>query len=114
MEAASPYFETFYGPVMELETCSKVVWEILVSEKDNKRLISSVFTEEVIKAMFNLDMESLAGPDGLPGDMFQEMWGAIKNDMWRAVKGIFDKERAVNINQTNIYANTRGKRGRRF
>lgn len=61
----------------------------LVTQEDNAQLMRPVSMEEVKTAVFALDPESAAGPDGYSGRFYQACWEIISPDLLTAVQEFF-------------------------
>ncbi|KAL2506264.1 Uncharacterized protein Adt_21885 [Abeliophyllum distichum] len=61
----------------------------LVSEEDNLQLNRIPTLAEVREAIFSMDPDSVAGPDGFSSHFFQECWDIISDDVFQAVLDFF-------------------------
>ncbi|XP_031122605.1 uncharacterized protein LOC116025505 [Ipomoea triloba] len=72
------------GYEMALETISNAL-----SDDDIKMLTSTVSRQEVKEAVWDLDPDSAAGPDGFSGSFYRSCWDTIHNDVYMAVLDFF-------------------------
>ncbi|XP_057779485.1 uncharacterized protein LOC130998068 [Salvia miltiorrhiza] len=63
--------------------------DLVITEEQNKGLVSIPDDTEITAAVFSLDGNSSPGPDGFSGLFFQNCWSLIKNDVIKAVKSFF-------------------------
>ncbi|KAL2543444.1 DNAse I-like superfamily protein [Abeliophyllum distichum] len=61
----------------------------LVSDEDNLQLNRTPTLAEVREAIFSIDPDSVAGPDGFSSHFFQECWDIISDDVFQAVLDFF-------------------------
>ncbi|KAL2532961.1 DNAse I-like superfamily protein [Abeliophyllum distichum] len=61
----------------------------LVSDEDNLQLNRIPTLAEVREAIFSIDPDSVAGPDGFSSHFFQECWDIISDDVFQAVLDFF-------------------------
>ncbi|KAL2476812.1 DNAse I-like superfamily protein [Abeliophyllum distichum] len=61
----------------------------LVSDEDNLQLNRTPTLAEVREAIFSIDPDSVAGPDGFSSHFFQECWDIISDDVFQAVLNFF-------------------------
>ncbi|KAL2498245.1 Uncharacterized protein Adt_23795 [Abeliophyllum distichum] len=61
----------------------------LVSDEDNLQLNRIPTLAEVREAIFSIDPDSVAGPDGFSSHFFQECWDIISDDIFQAVLDFF-------------------------
>ncbi|KAL2491396.1 Uncharacterized protein Adt_27024 [Abeliophyllum distichum] len=61
----------------------------LVSDEDNLQLNRIPTLAEVGEAIFSIDPDSVAGPDGFSSHFFQECWDIISDDVFQAVLDFF-------------------------
>ncbi|KAL2532641.1 Uncharacterized protein Adt_05992 [Abeliophyllum distichum] len=61
----------------------------LVSNEDNLQLNRIPTLAEVREAIFSIDPDSVAGPDGFSSHFFQECWDIISDDVFQAVLDFF-------------------------
>ncbi|KAF3773305.1 putative ribonuclease H protein [Nymphaea thermarum] len=68
-----------------------------VSESDNSHLLQPISEEEVTVAVWSLDKDSAAGPDGFPNYFYQECWVMVR---WieRVMKCVSSVSYAVLVN----------------
>nr|XP_027103174.1 uncharacterized protein LOC113724473 [Coffea arabica] len=62
---------------------------LLVSPHQNASLIQMVTPEKVRDAVFGLDSDSAAGPDGFSGLFFKHCWDIVATDIFKAVQEFF-------------------------
>ncbi|XP_060211737.1 uncharacterized protein LOC132639298 [Lycium barbarum] len=60
----------------------------MVSEEENNFLIEEASHEEVKRAVFDIDPNSSAGPDGFNGFFFQKTWDIVGDDLVNMVKAV--------------------------
>lgn len=61
----------------------------LITNEENKAMVRMPDTEEVKKAVFYLSGNSVTGPDGYIGKVFQKCWDIVTDNLFRAVKAFF-------------------------
>ncbi|KAL2481397.1 Uncharacterized protein Adt_34363 [Abeliophyllum distichum] len=61
----------------------------LVSDEDNLQLNRIPTLAEVREAIFSIDPDSVAGPDGFSSHFFQKCWDIISDDVFQAVLDFF-------------------------
>ncbi|KAH6815712.1 hypothetical protein C2S51_020532 [Perilla frutescens var. frutescens] len=61
----------------------------LISDVQRNALVSIPSHVEVKNAVFSLDPNSAAGPDGFTGKFFQEAWEILEKDVYNAVEEFF-------------------------
>ncbi|VFQ83659.1 unnamed protein product [Cuscuta campestris] len=61
----------------------------LITEHDNQVILQLPIEEEIKSAMWHLNPNSSAGPDGFNGEFFRYFWDTIKMDMVSAVQEFF-------------------------
>ncbi|VFQ75956.1 unnamed protein product [Cuscuta campestris] len=61
----------------------------LVTEEDNHMLVAQPDLEEIKNAVFALDPNSAAGPDGFTGQFYQSCWSIINKEVFQMVQGFF-------------------------
>ncbi|KAF3773289.1 Transposon TX1 uncharacterized protein, partial [Nymphaea thermarum] len=104
MEAASSFFDAF----MNEDGATRDIMEgiadgKMVSEEENATLLNPVTMEEVKQAVFGLDEDSAAGPDGFANDFYQIMWPTIQHHIHLAINNFFTCGKFVkSINRTNV------------
>ncbi|KAF3777909.1 hypothetical protein EJ110_NYTH32946 [Nymphaea thermarum] len=102
MEATTSFFDAF----MNEDGATRDIMEgiadgKMVSEEENDTLLSPVTMEEVKQAVFGLDEDSAAGPDGF--DFYQIMWPTIQHHIHLAISNFFSCGKFVkSINRTNL------------
>nr|XP_016507263.1 PREDICTED: uncharacterized protein LOC107824954 [Nicotiana tabacum] len=64
-----------------------------ITEEDNIFLITIPTTEEVKEAIFSLNLNSAAGPDGFNGCFYHLCWDIISNDVVNMVQAFFEGQR---------------------
>ncbi|VFQ77313.1 unnamed protein product [Cuscuta campestris] len=62
---------------------------LLVDDSINTTLTKFPTEEEVKEAVWSLDPDSSAGPDGFTGDFYRQGWDTIKEDVIKAVQEFF-------------------------
>ncbi|VFQ82836.1 unnamed protein product, partial [Cuscuta campestris] len=60
-----------------------------ITDEDNQQLVASPSLEEVKDAVFSLNPNSAAGPDGFTGHFFQKCWDIIHLEIFAMVCGFF-------------------------
>ncbi|KAF3779601.1 Transposon TX1 uncharacterized protein [Nymphaea thermarum] len=74
-----------------------------VTDDENEQLLKPILEEEVTAAMWSLDKDSAAGPDGFPNFFYQECWAMVSTDVVKAVQDFFTSGRIVrSVNETMI------------
>ncbi|KAF3792602.1 Transposon TX1 uncharacterized protein [Nymphaea thermarum] len=74
-----------------------------VTDDDNEQLLKPILEEEVTAAMWSLDKDSAAGPDGFPNYFYQECWTMVNTDVVKAVQDFFTSGKIVrSVNETMI------------
>jgi hypothetical protein len=68
------------GNVFELDPD---LWsaEEKVTEQENEELTKPFLEEEIRDALFQMERNKAAGPDGLPIEFFQKYWEFMKSDI---------------------------------
>ncbi|VFQ82564.1 unnamed protein product [Cuscuta campestris] len=61
----------------------------LITEHDNQAILQLPIEEEIKSAIWHLNPNSSAGPDGFNGEFFRYFWDTIKMDMVSAVQEFF-------------------------
>ena len=61
----------------------------LVTDLDNSKLMEPPTMDEVKKAVFSMDGESLAGSDGFTGRFFTFAWEVVAEDVHRTILSFF-------------------------
>jgi hypothetical protein len=84
LKLATKYYKELFGPgdgnMFDLDPNLWLVEENVAMSKNDH--LTSPFSEKVIKsALFQMERNKAAGPDGMPIEFFQARWGFIKSDM---------------------------------
>ncbi|XP_057803315.1 uncharacterized protein LOC131018618 [Salvia miltiorrhiza] len=72
-------------------TAIEAVIDHMVSDDQNLMLVRIPDDEEITAAVFDLDANSAAGPDGFTGKNFHVCWQTIKVDIWKAARAFFTR-----------------------
>jgi hypothetical protein len=92
LKHATSYYNGLFGPgegnAMDVDPS---LWsaENKVTEQENVELIKPFSEEEIKFAIFQMDKNKAAGPDGLPIEFFQVCWPIIKKDMMNLFKDFY-------------------------
>lgn len=57
----------------------------IVTDEENQGLYKYPEEEEIKQAIFSIDSNSSAGPDGFNGHFYQDTWECIKRDVYNLV-----------------------------
>jgi hypothetical protein len=81
---ATDYYKMLFGPrngdAFDLDPGLWLAEEMVTSEKNH--ILTKSFQEEEIKlALFQMEKNKVASPDGLPIEFYQTCWGFIKEDI---------------------------------
>lgn len=60
-----------------------------MTEEDNKKLMKEPTLEEIKEAVFSMNPNSAAGPDGFCGVFYQSCWEVTKEDFCSIMKSFF-------------------------
>ncbi|XP_031132021.1 uncharacterized protein LOC116033418 [Ipomoea triloba] len=85
---------SFFSKLYSEEPCSDVDAFIAniqpsVSDLENATLTAAITNQEVKEAVWALDPDSAAGPDGYSGSFFRHCWHIIEDDLYMAVLDFF-------------------------
>ncbi|XP_057803408.1 uncharacterized protein LOC131018716 [Salvia miltiorrhiza] len=72
-------------------TAIEAVIDHMVSDDQNLMLVRIPDEEEITAAVFDVDTNSAAGPDGFTGKFFHVCWQTIKVDIWKAARTFFTR-----------------------
>lgn len=61
----------------------------LITKEENTSMFRLPDMEEVRKVVFELSGQSVAGPDGSSGQLFQKCWDIVKEDVTTIGKAFF-------------------------
>jgi hypothetical protein len=78
------YYKTLFGPGDgNLIDMDQNLWgeDDKVREQENIELIRPFSEEEIKSALFKMEKNKAAGPDGFPIEFFQKKWDVVKGDM---------------------------------
>ncbi|XP_022863434.1 uncharacterized protein LOC111383549, partial [Olea europaea var. sylvestris] len=84
------YQDLLSTPPQPLDHIRSDVIPRLLTEDDNLALNRPPLIYEVREAVFSIDADSVAGPDGFSSLFFQHYWDIIQEDVYRAVLDFFD------------------------
>ncbi|KAL2453080.1 Uncharacterized protein Adt_45817 [Abeliophyllum distichum] len=62
----------------------------LITQEDNQELNRPPSLAKVREAVFNIDVDSVAGPDEFTSYFFQQCWKIVQDDVFRIVLNFFD------------------------
>jgi hypothetical protein len=69
-----------------------------ISNDDQKSLLEQFSLEEIKEAVFGMEPNKAAGPDGFNADFYQKNWELVKSD----IKSMFDKFYAGKLDITRF------------
>jgi hypothetical protein len=84
LKHATSYYKSLFGPGEgDAIDVDPSLWpeESMVNTQENYDLTKPFSEEEIKFALFQMDKNKAAGPDGLPVEFFQVCWPIIKSDM---------------------------------
>ncbi|OIT31087.1 hypothetical protein A4A49_11289 [Nicotiana attenuata] len=85
-QAAVDHFSDIFSQPQEANRLDILRWmDKIVTEEDNQSLHKEPTKVEIRNAIFSLDPNSAAGPDGYNGHFFQAAWDIIKEDVYSFV-----------------------------
>ncbi|CAH9114746.1 unnamed protein product, partial [Cuscuta epithymum] len=89
-KAAERYFQDIFAEeeVQEVDSILHFI-PALVNKEDNQMLMLLPTSEEVKEAVWGLDKDSTAGPDGYNGVFFRQCWTTVGVDVVLAVQDFF-------------------------
>ncbi|WRX25598.1 Reverse transcriptase domain - like 10 [Theobroma cacao] len=84
----------FFSSLMKKEPCNMSRFDAplipaIISDSDNLSLCADPTREELKEAVFNIDKDSVAGPDGFSSYFYQQCWDTVANDLLDAVIDFF-------------------------
>ncbi|EOY17513.1 Uncharacterized protein TCM_036737 [Theobroma cacao] len=84
----------FFSSLLKAESCDDTRFQSslcpsIISDTDNGFLCAEPTLQEVKEAVFGIDPESAAGPDGFSSHFYQQCWDIIAHDLFEAVKEFF-------------------------
>ncbi|XP_022863097.1 uncharacterized protein LOC111383250 [Olea europaea var. sylvestris] len=88
--AVAFYQDLLSAPPQPLDHIRSDVIPRLLTVDDNLALNRPPLIHEVREAVFSIDADSVAGPDGFSSLFFQHCWDIIQEDVYRAVLDFFD------------------------
>ncbi|GKB66405.1 putative RNA-directed DNA polymerase, partial [Tanacetum coccineum] len=99
------HFHQFLGvssETQEIQSPESLFTKKITSEQSN-HMVRSVEDEEIKRAMFSIDNDSVPGPDGYSSKFFKASWSIVGPDVCKVVKDFFGNGRILKeINNTTI------------
>jgi hypothetical protein len=88
--AISFFQDLLAAPTQPLDPIRPNIIPKILTEVDNMELNRLPLIDEVREAIFSIDADSVAGPDGFSSLFYQHCWEIIKDDVFNAVTDFFE------------------------
>ena len=97
------YITNFYKNLFGFSGCSTILFDpvgvVRINNADRDELCKDFCMEELRNAVFGMEKNKAAGPDGFNADFYQKFWNVIKGDLFALVNDFFNKR--INIDRLN-------------
>nr|XP_043625440.1 uncharacterized protein LOC122596860 [Erigeron canadensis] len=83
------HFEKFLEKVVSVEPLMEGIFKNVLSNEEANAMVRNVTDEEIKEALFDIDSNKAAGPNGFTSGFFKKAWNVIGKDVCDGIKEIF-------------------------